>query len=110
MSAANPLPRKLRTRLAELGRRLRRMNVVRGACRLALVVTAAAFAAVLLDALFRFPGWVRGLFLGGWLVLGFFEVRRFVRGPLAQPLDAEGLAAAVEQEFPRLGEALTHAV
>ena len=110
MPANTRLPRKLRSRLAELGQRLRRMHIIQGLCRLALVILSTALASVILDGLMHFPGWMRGLLLTGWVVLSALEIRRFVRGPLRQPLDAEGLASAVEQEFPRLGERLTTAV
>jgi hypothetical protein len=110
MPAAARLPRKLRTRLAELGQRLRRINIIQGLCRLVLVILLTALACVILDGVMRFPGWVRGMLLCGWVVLSALEIRRFIRGPLRQPLDAEGLASAVEQEFPRLGERLTTAV
>ncbi len=110
MSTANSLPKKLRARLAELGQRLRKQNIVRGLCRVVVVILAAALFAVLLDALVGFPRLMRGLLFVGWLALGFFEVRRFIRGPLAQRLDPEGLASAIEEEYPRLGERLTTAV
>jgi len=110
MSTASPLPKKLRLRLAELGLRLHRMQVVQGLCRLVMVVVLAAAAAVVLDVWFNLAGWARGLLFVGWLGLVFYEVRRFARGPLARKLDAQGLASAIEQEFPRLGERLTTAV
>lgn len=108
--AANPLPKSMRVRLAELGQRLRRQQIITGLCRVVLVLSIGAFAAVLLDALVALPGWLRGVLLGGWLILGVREIRRFMRGPLTRPLDPEGLAAAIEQEYPRLGERLTTAV
>jgi hypothetical protein len=110
MSNTNSLPKKLRTRLAELGQRLRKQNLIRGLCRMVVVILVAALFAVFLDALVGFPRWMRGFMFLGWLGLGFIEVRRFVRGPLAQQLDPEGLASAIEQEYPRLGERLTTAV
>lgn len=110
MSTANSLPKKLRARLAELGQRLRRQNMVRGLCRIVVVIAMAAVFAVLLDALLSFPRWMRGFMFLGWLALGFFEIRRFIQGPMSQTLDPEGLASAIEQEYPRLGERLTTAV
>src|SRR5262245_48490910 len=110
MSTANSLPKKLRTRLAELGQRLRKQNIIRGVCRVVVVILVAALFAVLLDALVGFPRWMRGGLFLGWLALGFFEIRRFIRGPLSQQRDPEGLASAIEQEYPRLGERLTTAV
>lgn len=110
MPTANSLPKKLRTRLAELGHRLHRLHIIHGACRVVLVMIVTAFVAVLFDALFRLPSGLRFIMLVGWLALGFFEIRRFRRGPLSASLDAEGLAAAIEQEYPRLGERLTTAV
>ena len=84
--------------------------MIQGFCRLALILALAAFAAVALDAFVSLPGWFRGLLLAGWLVIGVCEVRRFIRGPAARPLDPEGIAAAIEEEYPRLGERLTTAV
>ena len=110
MAARNSLPRKLRVRLAELGDRVHRLHVVRGVGRLVFVILAAALAAVVADSLIKFPGWMRGLLFLGWLGLGAWEIRRFVTGPMSKPLDAEALASAIEQEFPRLGERLTTAV
>ncbi len=110
LMTGNPLPVDLRTRLAELGRRLHRQQIIQGFCRLVLVMIVAAAAAVLLDALVSMPGWLRGLLFIGWLWLGFIEIRRYIRGPVLQPLYAAGLAAAVEEEYPRLGERLTTAV
>jgi len=110
MAASHPLPKNLRGRLAEFGQRLHRMNAIQAGCRLVIVLLAAACAAVLLDALLHFPGWLRGSLLVGWLALGLYEGRRFVRTAFTRTLDAEGLAAAIEHEYPRLGERLTTAV
>ena len=110
MSTANSLPKKLRARLAELGQRVRRQNVVRGICQMVVVILMVAACAVLLDALFGFPRWLRSTLFAGWVLISVFQVRRFIRGPLAQRLDPEGLASAIEQEYPRLGERLTTAV
>jgi hypothetical protein len=110
LMAVNPLPKSMRVRLAELGQRVHRQHLVVGLCRAIVMVLLAACVAILFDAVVELPRWCRGTLLAGWLILSACEVRRFIRGPLSRPLDAQGLAAAIEQEYPRLGERLTTAV
>jgi hypothetical protein len=70
----------------------------------------SAFAFIVLDAIFGFPMWLRCFGLAGWIGLGVYELRRFFKEVLTEPIDAEGVACAVEQEYPRLSERLSTAV
>ncbi len=108
--AINPLPKTLDVRLAELSRRVYRLNVLRGLSRLLLLLLAFALVAISLDALIRLSITARAILLAGWLGLALFEIRRFIFGPFTRLQDTEGLAAAIEKEYPRLGERLTTAV
>ena len=109
MSTAT-LPKSLRTRLTSLGQRLHQQKVIRSACRIALLLLGSAAAIILVDVLVGLPVWLRCVTLVGWVGLGIYEVRRFFHEVLSAPIDAEGVACAVEQEYPRLAERLSTAV
>ena len=103
------LPKKLSARLGFLAVRVRKIRTLRAVARAAFLIPVAAFACIMADAYLGFPGAVRYALLGGWLGLVFYSLWKIRRARIAD-VDMEGVASAVEEEFPRLAERLTTAV
>jgi hypothetical protein len=110
MSSAPDLPVSLRDRLAAVARRVRRLRAVFGFSLLVLTLGVSAGAAVLADFLLPLDSSVRQTVLALWLGLGVAAVLFGLVLPLRQPLDADALAAVVEQRYPDLAERLTSSV
>ncbi len=109
MSVAS-LPPNLQSKLDVLGRRLRQLRVLRGSSWAMLTLIAGAGAAIGLDAALELPPAVRCIISAVWLTVVALVVWRELIRPLRRRATAAGLAAAVEEEYPRLGERLTSAV
>jgi hypothetical protein len=109
MSVAT-LPPNIQTKLDVLGRRLHRLRLLRGWSWLILVAVLGAGIALGFDAAFELPPAVRYLVTGVWVAAMAATAWRHLLWPLGSSVTTPGLAAAVEEEFPRLGERLTSAV
>jgi hypothetical protein len=108
--AVASLPPLLRTKLDSLERRLHRLRLLRGSSLAALTLVMGAAIALALDAWLELPPAARFLITGGWIVaIAVVAWRQLVR-PLRRRITAPSLAAAVEEEYPALGERLTSAV
>ncbi|HEY8504422.1 MAG TPA: hypothetical protein VIL46_07545, partial [Gemmataceae bacterium] len=110
MATASALPPTLQEKLAELNRQVRARRTARGLSLTLLALTVLAAVAVAADALLDFPAAVRGGLLIAWAVLGAAVVWRVLLRPLTRPVSPADLAAAVESEFPVLGERLSSTV
>jgi hypothetical protein len=110
MSTVAVLPALLRDKLAAVARRIRWLRAARGVSVLALTLLFFAAAALAADAWLDLPAVVRsGLFLT-WIGLGVSAVIFSLLVPLCRRMDAESLAALVEQRYRDLGERLTSSV
>lgn len=110
MPAVVPLPRPLRRRFFVLGQHLRRLEVIRGLCRIALILTLFAWAAIDADAFFDFSPGLRALLLSFWVGTAISLILRLRQSSSLHAADGDSLAAAVEERYPLLGERLTTAV
>src|SRR5947209_7905931 len=109
MSVAN-LPPSLQSKLDNLAGRLHRLRLLRGTSLVVLTAVVGAAIALGLDALLEMPPAVRWFLSGAWVAaILVVAIRELVR-PLRRPVTAPSLAAAVEEEYPPLGERLTSAV
>ncbi len=110
MSTVAGLPPTVRAKLADAARHLRFLRLVRGLSLLVAVLALAGGAALLADAVFELPAFVRLGLLAAWGLLAVaFAVFGLVL-PQCRRLDPETLAAVVEEKYPDLGERLTSAV
>lgn len=109
-TAAAVLPATLRDKLAAAARRVRLLRAVRGISLVVLVLVLGAAAALAADAWLGLPGLVRTGLLITWVVLGVLAALVGLVLPLARRLDADALAALVEEKYPDLGERLTSSV
>ncbi len=110
MATAIALPPGLRTRIAAVAHRVRRLRFQRGLSLLTLLLTLGFGAALLADFFLDLPSPVRIGIFGAWASLGLIA---FVFGlllPLGRRLDDDALAAVIEEKYPDLGERLTSAV
>ena len=110
MATVNVLPASLREKLDAVARHVRYLHTVRGVCLTLLVLALAAGMALLADAVLELGTAIRVALLGGWLVLALALLVFGLVIPLSRRLDAETIAAAVEEKYPDLGERLTTAV
>jgi hypothetical protein len=110
MSATLALPRSLRSRLTALQRRVRLLRVVRGFALLVVVLGVSAAAALLADYWLDLPALARRILFRVWLGEGVVLGLLSLIVPLCRRLDAAALAAAIEEQYPQLGERLTSAV
>jgi hypothetical protein len=108
--ATATLPANLRTKLDLLARRLHRLRLLRGGSFVVLAVVVGAGIALGLDAWLDLPPYARIVLFAGWLFGISLVAWRELIQPLRRPVTAAGLAAAVEEEYPRLDERLTTAV
>ena len=106
MSAVK-LPRVIEEKLAELASQVRRLWLIRGLSRFALVFFVLALAAVLIDAKLNLSGAVRGLLLCSWMTILGFAAWRFIVRPLRNEVPVSMLAAAIEKHYPSLAERLS---
>jgi hypothetical protein len=108
--AVGTLPEKLQTKLDNLARRLHRLRLLRGGSLVVLTAVAGVAVALVLDAWLELPPVVRWMLAAAWIAAVTIVAWRSLIRPLRRPITAPGLAAAVEEEYPRLGERLTTAV
>ena len=104
------LPNKLQTKLDILARRLNRLRLLRVASVTFLVLIFSAAIALGLDALLTLPPAVRFILTGLCLISVAIVGWRELILPLFRAVTATDLAAAVEEEYPRLGERLMSTV
>src|SRR5262249_38755236 len=110
MSSSATLPSSLSQKLTTVIRRLRFLQMTRGLCGIVMELAVFTGLALLLDLAFDLPGEVRGVLLASWVGMGGgLGVRRLVVPMRRQPA-AEAVAAAIEEQFPDLGERLTTSV
>ncbi len=110
MATAVALPPGLRSRIAAVAHRVRRLRFLRGLSLLVLLLTFGFGAALLADFFLDLSSPVRIGIFGAWAGLGLIV---FVFGlllPLGRRLDNDALAAVIEEKHPDLGERLTSAV
>lgn len=109
MSVAS-LPPSLRTKLDRLGRRLRLLRLVRGLSVFLLTIAVGAGLALAADAWLELPPAGRWVLFVAWAGTTAWVGWRWLVRPLRRPVSPAALAAAVEDEYPRLDERLTTAV
>ncbi len=80
--------------------RLQRMRVARGACWVIVAAACGAVGFVLLDAVARLPGWVRGLGLATWLTGTGVLTWRFVVRPWREEQTPEEPTPTAAEELP----------
>lgn len=102
--------RSVLSRLDALGRRLRLYLLMDGLAVVSVVIAAAVFVTLLMDYTFWLGRDMRAVQLLSVLAALGAVVWRFVGQPLQIPLDADGLAAIIEREFPQLQSRLITAV
>jgi hypothetical protein len=110
MSLSPGLPLKLHNKFFALERKVRKLRAIQGAMRFVLLLICTAFLLIAADSYFTLPSGVRCVGFGLWLILGLWAFRRWVARPFVEPIDAASLAAAIEEQYPRLDERLTTAV
>jgi hypothetical protein len=110
MSASATLPSSLSHKLTAVIRRLRFMRTMRGLSGLVIGMALFAGLALLLDLNFDLPAEARGILLTCWLAFGCWLVYRGLVLPMRRQPAAEAVAAAIEEQFPQLGERLTTSV
>ncbi|HEY1380672.1 MAG TPA: hypothetical protein VGF55_27975, partial [Gemmataceae bacterium] len=108
--AVATLPQNLQTKLDVLSRRLRRLRLLRGWSLVALTVAIGAGLAFGLDAWLELPPAARIVLFAGLVAATGYAAWRGLILPLRRPVTDAALAAAVEEEYPRLGERLMTAV
>ncbi|HTK78048.1 MAG TPA: hypothetical protein VL371_22470 [Gemmataceae bacterium] len=107
--ASVPLPDSIQVKLDDLGARVRRLRLIRGVSAVVLTFVSVFAFALIADAWFELPPFARVTLFGLWVlatlgVLWFALLRR-------RETPAEvALAAAVEEQYPRLRERLTSSV
>ena len=100
----------IESRLERVRGRIRRLFVIDGAARVALVLFAFVAATFALDWLFNLPPAVRLVFLaGGGAALTWIFVRRLMR-PLGVGISDDDLALFVERRYPQLNDRLISAI
>lgn len=109
MSTAAALPSTLRTKLARLAARINRLRLLRGAAWLALALTAVFGAALVADLVLSLPAFTRFGFLAAFFSVAAFGVLTAVRS-FGRRIDADALAALIEEQYPNLAERLTSSV
>lgn len=101
---------ELSSRFDGLAARLRRVALLRGLGRVALVTAALCAAALIVDWLWPLPGSLRMGCLGLIVTVTGFTVWSQVFRPVFRKFTIAELAALVETQYPELGERLTSAV
>jgi hypothetical protein len=109
MSVAT-LPPNLQNKLDILATRLRRLRLMRGISWVVLSAAVGFGFCVALDAWLELPPMFRFVLAAAWVGMVAYTAWRHLIRPLRRPVTATGLAAAVEEEYPRLGERLVSAV
>jgi hypothetical protein len=104
------LPAGLQSKLDVLARRSNRIRWLRGTSLTVLVIVLGAGLLLLLDALLEMPSAARWILGPAWVIAVILVVRSRLLRPISRSVPAPALAAAVEEEYPRLGERLTSAV
>ncbi|WP_373652847.1 hypothetical protein [Schlesneria sp. DSM 10557] len=111
MSAVAPgIPTQIEQQLLGLDKQLRDAAFIRGVSRLIVGMALYLAGVVVLDAWLGLSGTIRGVLLGGWVVLAVVLIWRGVLRPMWTPVSFASLAAVVEQQFPELRERLTSLV
>ena len=110
MATDNVLSATLRDKHDAVARHVRYLQTVRGVCLTLLILALAAGMALLADAVLDLGTGIRVALLGAWVVLAVALLVFGLVIPLSRRLDAESIAAAVEEKYPDLGERLTTAV
>ncbi|HEY0984652.1 hypothetical protein [Schlesneria sp.] len=111
MSAVAPgIPTQIEQQLLGLDKQLRDAAFIRGVSRLIVGMALYLVGVVVLDAWLGLSGTIRGVLLGGWVVLAVVLIWRGVLRPMWAPVSFASLAAVVEQQFPELRERLTSLV
>ncbi len=110
MATVAVLPPALRAKIDAVARHVRLLRAVRGLSTLLLVLALGGGLALLADAALDLPWTVRAGLLAAWSGLGLALAAFGLVLPLCRRLDAEAIAAAVEEKYPDLGERLTSAV
>lgn len=104
------LPTTLQDKLDLLARRLHRLRLLRGASWFAITAALGAGVCLGLDAFFELPPLVRIAMVVVWIGSSIASLWYGLLRPLRNPVTAAHLAAAVEEEYPRLSERLTSSV
>src|SRR5687767_435212 len=110
MSMSVPLPSALQHRLAGVARRARTARSLRGVGWLVLLLSVGMGLALLADFLLGLPALFRLGLLTAWALLGAVTLARAVLAPMVRRMDQADLAAAVEEQYPQLGERLLSSV
>jgi hypothetical protein len=100
----------LTDRLGDLGRTRRRVLVVRGAFRVLAAAAVLVAAACALDVAVHLPGIVRAVLLVGTLAAVGVVFLRGVAKSVREPVHPLAIALMLEEQFPRLNDALASAV
>ncbi len=100
----------LTDRLGDLGRTRRRVLVACGAFRLLAVAAVVVGAACAVDAALHLPGVARAFLLAGSLAAAGVVFLRGVAKSVREPVHPLAIALMLEEQFPRLNDALASAV
>src|SRR3954451_6082129 len=104
--AVATLPQNLQIKLDVLARRLHRLRLLRGTSWVALTLAVGAGVAFGLDAWLELRPAARMLLSAGLVAAAAYPRGRGRARPLRRPVPSAALAAAVEEEYPRVGERL----
>jgi hypothetical protein len=110
MASTAALPPGLRHQLTAAAHRIRRLRFLQGISLLALALVLIGGAAMLLDVWLDLPRIIRLVLFTSWASVGISVMIFGLLRPLCRRLDPEGLAAAIEDRYPDLGERLTSTV
>src|SRR5262249_36492513 len=110
MATATTLPTTLRDKLALLARRIRLLRALRGTSLLILTLVLIIGGTLLLDLWLDLPRTGMAVSLGLLAGLGLSAAVFGLIIPLCRRLDADSLAAIIEEKYPELGERLTSTV
>src|SRR4051812_2871800 len=108
--AVATLPAAMTAKLDDLARRLRRLRLLRGVSRVALVTVVGAGLLLGLDAGLELAPLLRIALCAAWIAAVTVAAWRFLLRPMRRPLSPAVLAAAVEERDPLLDERLSSAV
>jgi hypothetical protein len=104
------LPDQLQSKLGQLAARDRRRRAVRGCFRLTSVIAIAGGLLLALDAWLTLPPIARSVLIAAAMCATFVSIWRWLIVPLRMVPDPASLAAAVEEQYPRLDERLSSSV
>jgi hypothetical protein len=110
MATAHTLPASLQYKLSSLSTRVRFLRSLRGVSLLVITLVVITALAFLADHLFDLPILSRVIILAAAALAGVAALYAGLVLPFFRGIDAEDLAAAVEKQYPELGERLTTSV